>query len=132
MSVSPWQLCGLPLIAASGSGDGLAFDLFSLQQAFGIDLSSGAREHGHLAGVGLPAPHRDIDVVRIDLDRPYPAAGPLRGDQHRPAAGKGRSRMISLRREQSLIASATKATGLTVGCMASSSSRPGDKLLIPG
>src|SRR6516225_2450044 len=38
-----------------------------------------------------------------------------------PANG---SRTMPWRREQSLMASATRATGLTVGCMASSSSRP--------
>jgi hypothetical protein len=35
------------------------------------------------------------------------------------------------RREQSLMASATSATGLTVGCMASSSLRPPRKELTP-
>ena len=39
------------------------------------------REDGFLAGVSLPAPNRDIDVVRIKLDRRGAPAGPLGGQE---------------------------------------------------
>src|ERR1700730_12095339 len=41
------------------------------------------------------------------------------------------SRMMAPRRLQSLIASATRSTGLTVGCSSKSSRRPSRKLLTP-
>ena len=83
-----------------------------------------------LAGVGLPAPHRDVDVGRIDLERPRLATGALGCIKMEPLPQKGSSTKPP-RREQSLIASATNAVGLTVGCIASSSSRPARMVLTP-
>jgi hypothetical protein len=43
------------------------------------------RQDGRLAGVDLPASDRDVDVMRVDFQRAGLAAGPLGGDQNRPA-----------------------------------------------
>src|SRR3990172_11813920 len=45
-------------------------------------------EDCRLARVGLPAPHRDVDVGRIDLDRSRLPTGPLGCDQDRAAAAE--------------------------------------------
>ena len=42
-----------------------------------------------IAGVGLPAPHRDVDVGRVNLKRSRLAAGPLGCDQDGAAAAEG-------------------------------------------
>jgi hypothetical protein len=63
-----------------------------------------------LAGQTLLAFERDIDLFGIELERVANAVGLMRSDQGGPAASEG-SRTISPRAVQSLIASATMATG---------------------
>ena len=91
---------------------------------------AGVREDGIAPGVGLPSSHSDIDVSGIDLKpitrRPTRSAAII----VLPEPMNGSSTM-SPRREQSRIASATRATGLTVGCIARSSIRPARNVLTP-
>jgi len=89
------------------------------------------RQDGWFARVGLPSPDRDIDISGVDF---HCAGGaPVRSAAIStvPLPQKGSSTKRP-RCEQSLIASATKPTGLTVGCRARSSSRPVRIVLTPG
>ena len=88
-------------------------------------------KNGVLAGHLLPAADDAIDVARIELKPGGPSPGDSAAITVVPLPRKG-SRISPLRFEQSLMASATSATGLTVGCMASAASRPAPKLLTPG
>src|SRR5579864_2262705 len=54
-----------------------------------LERLAGCREHSILAGVMLPTLHRDVDVMRIDFQRPSLAADALRRDQYGAAAGEG-------------------------------------------
>src|SRR6516164_7725935 len=45
-------------------------------------------QKGSFTGVGLPASHCDVDVVRINLERPRLTSRPLGCDQDCPAATK--------------------------------------------
>ena len=66
-------------------------------------------------GVGLPAPHDDIDVERIEFEPIAPAAGALGCHQGRAAAEEGIEDDVAAARAVEKIASATMATGFTVG-----------------
>jgi hypothetical protein len=96
----------------------------------GLKSLARARKDSGLAGVALPTPDSDINIGRIDLE--CAALRPVRSAAIRivPLPQNGSSTSPP-RREQSLIASATSATGLTVGCMANSSSRPARTVLTP-
>jgi hypothetical protein len=91
-----------------------------------LDCIGDCRAHERLAANGdrraagqpLPALDADVDKSRINLDQPGPAARAFRCNQRRAEPPKG-SRITAPRFEQSRIASATMATGLTVGCRAS-------------
>ena len=113
-----------------GLRDQAATDLAERCSSIVSKVSPDPERTADLPAVGLPAPHRDVDVARVDLKRPRLATGPLGRDQNSPLPQKGSSTKPP-RREQSLIASATNATGLTVGCIASSSSRPARMVLTP-
>src|SRR5580700_8297513 len=56
--------------------------------AYVLERLAGCGEHSDLAGVVLPPPHGDIDVVGINLQRASPATGALGSDQHGTASGE--------------------------------------------
>lgn len=76
------------------------------------------------------APQDDVIVERIKLDPGAAAARLVGRDEARPRASKGDEATPFLC-ERSRLASATSATGLTVGCMASSLSPVEPKALTP-
>ena len=81
-------------------------------------------------GESLPPADGDIDVSGLELQT-Y-ARRPTRSAANTVVPEPQKvSSTISCRRVQSFIASATNATGLTVGCTESSSIRPARKLFTP-
>src|SRR5215831_16395714 len=95
-----------------------------------VEGQAGLDVNGVLAREGLPALDRDIDEVRLELERAGPAPDPLRRQDRRAEPQKVSSTM-SPRRVQSFMASATSATGFTVGWDWRSSKRPARNVLTP-
>src|SRR5688572_24336859 len=93
------------------------------------EASARFRMHGLKPGQLLEPPQRQIDIAGVELDA-VAAPPSLLGGEQRGAAAEERIRTIPCRFEQSSMASATSATGLTVGCSAKSA-RSAPKAVAP-
>ena len=87
-----------------------------------VERGVGAGQDGIPLREGLPAPDRDIDIKRVEIDAEADAADSLSSHERRARSKEGVEHNVAAPR-QSRMASAIMSTGLTVGCDASSSSR---------
>lgn len=84
----------------------------------GLEVFFRRRKRGPLTGIGLPPLYDRVAISRVELEQPRLAAAIWVGPEPPKI-----SKTVSPRREQSRMASATSATGFTVGRMVNSSRR---------
>ena len=119
--------CGAGRAGLGGCSCGswtISLRLFEIVEGHAGGIEASARQR-------LPPPHGQVAIDRVDFDQPCLAAGPLAAISVVPLPPK-LSSTTSPRREQSRIASATIATGLTVGCIARSVNRSAPNVFAPG